>query len=278
MTIQDLMRDQFASAKSLWRLVYISQSIVLLTSIGWIHWSSMRSFSIAAFISIAGPLAAFFLRQKAGLHYAAGEKARRLLVLEAGLGRRPTVGEIAALEADLPLLVGNLEPLPVGPYYDSKFPVGLRRLAHITQEAALYTRRLAKAAASLFGFVTVVGMLFACVFVIQYLQAPSLGDAGQVAKAFAGLMVFMAGGVFATSYSSFSSLARSAGKTFDRCEQLCSKEALDEIEVLSVVADYDCSLAKAPPIPGFLHWLLRGRLARLWQSFGGSAPAEPQPQ
>lgn len=274
MTIQDLMRDQFASAKSLWRIVYLVQFFVLLISVGWIHWGSARSFSIAALVSLAGPVAAYFLRERAGLHYGAGEKARRLLVLQDGLGRQPTASEIASLEADLPIIVGSIEPKPIGPYYDSKYPIGLRRLAHITQEAALYTRRLAKAASGLFGAVTVVGMLFACAFVIQYLQAPSLADAPQVAKAFAGLMAFMAGGVFASSYSSFSSLARAAGKTFDRCERLCAAEELNEVEVLSVVADYDCALAKTPPIPGILHLFFRGRISRLWQSLSATEPAK----
>lgn len=270
MTLQNLMRDQFASSKSFWRLIYAVQLAMLLTSIGWLHWGSLRALSVAGFISLAGPIAVFFLRERAGLHYGAGEKARRLLVLHDGLGRKPTAGDIAALEADLPILVANIDPQPIGNYYDSKYPVGFQRLAHITQEAALYTRRLAKSSAGLFGGLAVAGVLFSCAFVMQYLQAPSFTDAAQVSKAFAGLMAFMAGGMFVSSYSAFSNLARAAGKTFDRCEQLCAKQSLDEVEVLMTVADYDLALAKTPPIPGFLHLMFRGRSGRLWTRLSGN--------
>lgn len=221
------------------------------------------------------PFVTFYLKEAAGNHYGLGERLRRLLVLQDGLGRVPSARELVDISADCTSLP-TLEPKPLGNYYDSPLPVGPQRLAHIVEESAAYTRKQASVASALYGALTVLGLVVT--FLVVWLGLESLSpdvegnsggrvSAGQLAKVLTILLPFLITGTFATLWRAYRSLTESARKTFERCDQLRQMPDVDVADVMVAVGTYDCALAKAPSLPGFIYWMARSRIGRAWTAY-----------
>jgi hypothetical protein len=220
-------------------------------------------------------VAAFGLREAARYQYGLGEKCRRLLCLQDGLGRAPSASDLLDLAARASP-IPSLDPKPLGSEFTSELPPGARRLAHILQEATFYTRTVAGLASWIYGLLALGGVA-ATVFGLWLLvQSPpslfgtALPPGKGMAKAAATLLVFFATGVLAERWGSFRSLARAASSTFDRYDHLRRGGDPDVTDVLLVMANYDAALSKAPPLPGLLYRVCRKRLHRAWTTLMAS--------
>src|SRR5205807_4931424 len=97
-----------------------------------------------------------------------------LLVLQDGLGRVPSAKELVDISADCTSLP-TLEPKPLGNYYDSPLPAGPQRLAHIVEESAAYTRKVASVASAFYGALTALGLVVTFLIVWFGLESISPG-------------------------------------------------------------------------------------------------------
>lgn len=266
MDLIDCMSGRYATAKSYWRVIFLTQGVVLGISLAQAFDPSQRLLLIAGTLSMAGPVCVYFLKNAAATYYGQGEHLRRLLVLSEGLGQTVSESETKLILLDAPEIVMNLEPRSRGKYFDTNLPVGPKRVARIIQESAFYTQKLAEVAGNIYFLLVALGMAVA-VWVLW--AALSLGHPtgpDQIAKAFSSVIVFFAAGMFVGLYSSFSSLSIAARRTYEKASQLVAVESVELSDALLLMADYDCSLAKAPPIPGFAHWLMRDRISNAWSA------------
>lgn len=219
------------------------------------------------------PLVTFYLKEKAGAYYSLGERMRRLILIKDALGRQPSASELVDISSDSTTLP-SLSPKPLGDYYDSPLPKGHQRLAHIVEESAPYTRKVAAVAASVFGALTVVGLISTFLVIwlglettrLSLVESPQEGieKTAQLGKLITVLLPFFVTGTFASLWRSFSSLSESARKTFEKCDALRQRGDVELLDVLIAVGSYNCALAKAPPLPTFIYWLLRNRIGRAW--------------
>jgi len=99
------------------------------------------------------------------------------------------------------------------------------------------------------------------------------GTAERLARLFAEVFSFFAAGLFADMWLVYAGLAKSADRVFRNCAALKRKADLDAGVVYAELAEYDCALAAARPIPGWLEWLLGKGLASAWTKCSGSDAA-----
>jgi len=276
MDLAEAMRKEFSKTKLCWLLILLLQLLGAGVAVYAVFVASQKSLLAVGAISVLLPLVVFYLKSVAGVHYGLGEKVRRLLVIQDGLGLSPTPKDLLEVSADSTALPA-VDPKPIGKYFDSNLPQGLKRVAHILEESSFYTRKQAAVAAWWCGALSILGMLGATGLLWLAVQTPTtagstgaLGTGAQVAKVFSTLVVFFAAGTFATLWQAYRSLAEASKSVFEKCDALRQQDQPKELDVYSALSAYEVAVAKAPPLPGLIYWLCRTRLNRAWSQHMGS--------
>lgn len=267
MNLGDLKRRAYSRSKDLSRASVGIQCLLLVGALG----ASFGGGAVAwllGLVAFVAPIINVVLKDRSRFHYGIGERARRIQLLQDGLGREPSAAELLDLD-DVATNFKSSEPEPIKSEFSSNLPVGAARLAHITQEAAYYTRSAARDAANLFLAFTGIGVLGTIVLLLLLLMFPVTDIGGEPvsaqnwAKASATLLVFFATGSFAEMWRSFDGLARTAGETFGKCEGY-RKGGAELLDVMLVVSTYDVALGRAPAIPTFIYKRGREKLHASW--------------
>lgn len=271
MNLGDLKRRAYSQSKNL----SIVSAVIQWTLLGVAVYSTFAGGPVAPYLGLVAfiaPFLNFALKDRSRFHYGFGERARRAQLLEDGLGRRPSDLELLDL-ADNAAALPTLEPLPLESEFTSELPKGSRRLAHITQEAAYYSKSQATFAARMYFVFTVLGALGTVIFLWLLVQYPvaQIGGASVTgqnwAKAAATLLIFFVTGSFAEKWRAFESLAKAAAATVERCDGLRrSPSEPSELDVVLAVASYDSALGRAPALPTFIYRLKRKRLHEAWKT------------
>lgn len=267
MNLGDLKRRAYSRAKKLSVASIIIQCLLFVGAL-------IASFGagptawLLGLVAFVAPIVNFVLKELSRFHYGIGERARRIQLLRDGLGREPSEAELLDLD-DIATDAKSSEPEPIKSEFSSNLTVGPARLAHITQEAAYFTRSRARAASHLFLALTGIGVLgtFALLWLLLVFPVAEIGgvpvSAQNWAKASATLLVFFATGSFAEMWRSFDGLARTAGATFDKCDGYRKGDpAL--LDVVLAVSTYDTALGRAPAIPTFIYKRGREKLHASW--------------
>jgi hypothetical protein len=276
MDIIEGMRREFSMAKRYWLVLILAQILATLAALYVVFNPTRRLLLAVGGAGLLIPLITFYLKEAAGTRYSLGERLRRLLVIQDGLGRVPLAKELVDISADCTSLP-TLEPKPLGNYYDSPLPPGPNRLAHIVEESAAYTRKVASVASAFYGALTILGLIITFLIIWIGLESISFaaesntsGDwvsVGQLARVLTILLPFFVTGTFAALWRAYRSLSESARKAFEKCDQLRQIPDVEIIDVMVMVGSYDCALAKAPPLPGLIYWLARARIGRAWTAY-----------
>lgn len=266
------MRREFSTSKRCWLWIIALQVLLLAGALYAIFGANGSTLLAIGLAGLLVPVLTLWLKEVAGFHYGLGERIRRLLIIHDGLGRPPSAKEVLEICADC-TSVPSLDPRPLGKYYDSPLPEGPQRMAHIIEESAFYTRKLASVASLYCAVFAAAGILATITLIWYELQmmlptVPHPAGAGvtgeKLARLLSAFLVFFAAGTFASLWRSYKSLAEAARKTFDKCDSLRQDASVDQLDVLVAVGSYDSALAKAPPLPRFIYWLYRTRLHRAW--------------
>lgn len=277
MTAHQQMSKRFAAAKWLWAVIVVLNVLLLVAPFASPAMSSGgTAIAIGLGVLVIPPMS-FLLKWKADDYYSRGEELRRGIFLGDSVGRELSENDRLLIESESPLLP-ELEPRCIGPYYASSSAPGLRRIIENLHESSFYTRQLSKAAARIYAVVCLLGMsgVFLALWLNVETPFAAQGDwsaAERVARLVAEFFGFFAAGLFADMWLSYVSLAKSADAVFRNCHALKREETLDAATVYTEVANYDCGLARARPIPGWLKWLLGHRLAQAWAKCCGPPPA-----
>ncbi|MEK7477240.1 MAG: hypothetical protein AAB152_16570 [Candidatus Coatesbacteria bacterium] len=253
-------------------MILTIQAVVLVATVAQYASPSEWGLIVVSVLVIAAPVGVYFLRLKAQRLYSEGERLRRQLVLWDGLGKGAGADEARVLFRDEPSILGNLGPRNRESYFRSRLPFGWRRVAEIVQESAFYTGKLAQVASLLYGAVVVIGTVIAVCGAVTALRLGLGGDGEAVPAVFSALVVFFAAGTFASFYSSYARLAAESQAVYERAGFIVNRPSLCVPDAVLVMARYDCELAKAPPLPGWLHWLMRDGIDRAWRVGRKSAP------
>jgi hypothetical protein len=207
----------------------------------------------------------FTFRVFMGRHLSLGEQIRRLAMLKDGLGIEPSKFQLAKLQERMGKTKSS-EPAYIGSYYESALPVGPKRLLEITAESAFFTSALARTSACIFMVISAVGIsivFIGLIIIIQTGLSQTMLEA--VAKTAVISMAFWATGDLALTAFRFYSLAHVSEKVFDQCGRLLSQDTDSRDDAHITVAEYNCAVNQAPPIPGVVYWWRQDSLNDAWR-------------
>lgn len=264
MSTIDNMRHEYSSCKVYWILILGAQLALFALSAAAMFVTSSRAVVVVGIAVFVIPPLSFLLKRRADDHYERGEALRRSHLLERSLGRKPAVVDQLFAAAD-----GSsgpvLDPDVDGNYFASNDNPGLHTLVENVEESAFYTRTIARYTSNVAGAVAIAGSFVAVTILWSAAQAPrsSPSTLEAAAKLFPQLFAFFAVGLFADLWSSYRGLSKTAEQVVRTCEAFGTEP--DPPEVFRIVGEYDCALAKTPPLPGTIKWLLNDRLSRAWR-------------
>lgn len=251
MNLIDAMRAHYSQSKRLlyWQALPISLGIYAAALLASLPLPN-RLTGLLAVATMAAQIAVFILRLVALNSLDVAEGIRRMGMLQDGMGIPPSPVQLAKLQ-ERTAKVTTEEVTLIAPYYDSQEPPGPRRLLDITAESAFFSRSLARRVWKQFGLIAGVGML---VPVLTILIAV-LGGTPQtvlevVARAVVASMAFWAAGDIAMMALQFFQLSQDSDRVLHQCEVALSRPWDDTgSEALATFTEYNCAVAKAPPIP-----------------------------
>lgn len=269
MDLVNAMQSQYTIAKRLHRVVWVCLAVLVLLGILNLF-PAMQPYAGAVAVTVfLLQIAIFALRALAGTYTGEAERVRRMAMLYEGLGVAPSPAQLAQLHVHVATLP-NGEPGYIGSYYDSEQPMGPRRLIDITAECAFFTWNNARYFAWFVGgflivaiVVTVIGLL-AAVF-----AAPSVDVVQTAGRVFIVAMTFVVAGEFAGTYLAFSGLANACERTCLAAERTLGEEVepdRDAVVAISLFADYNSAVVKAPPIPGWVYSRRKNLLNDAWKN------------
>lgn len=238
-------------------LFYLLLIAAALTSGNNTKWVTFAAFVVE--------LAIFLARKQSDAHYASGESVRRPAMLQNGLGIKLPPSQFAKIMAKYGIPPEGERITPEN-YYDSREPVGPRRLLEITEESAFWTGQLSERMADFVNrlLFVVVGVLVIVGFIV--VQAGWPAARGElVAKIMMATVTVWCTGDLLALHHKYDSLARIVQGVLGDCEAVLSQPQ-SGIESLVVLGEYNCALATAPVIPGFIYNRNRQRLNLAWAS------------
>lgn len=267
-------RNEFSESKRWWTRALIGQlALVIIAAVS----ALLPIPSVGVMIGVLALLGTgllFLCKKLADDAYERAEAIRRRSLLRDGLARGPDAVDVARLGAETTRRPSS-DPPPEGDYYNCSLPSGPRRLAHCIWESAHFTGAQAKRAAEHYGRATIVGT---CVVLVAFylvlssgaLAAPTDGtwvaqNGSRVAAAGITLLAFFGLGTLADLWRNFRSLAVVAEQTCVRCSALVAKPATRLVDVLPVLEDYNCAVARAAPLPSYIWRSLQKPLSQTWE-------------
>jgi len=275
------MRAEYSASKRRWLLIILLQMLSAGLAVWMIGEEDCPRLVVLGAIAMFIPPISIYLRAGAVSHYGLAERLRKVIVLKDGLGIQPSLGDLLEIESDATILKGA-DPQPLGTYYDSPVRPGIRRIFHITQEAAFYTRKVAQLASWVCATWCVIGVAAAVVLLLVFVQSLTCGPApfapNQVARIVVVLLAYFSGGLFADLWVGYRSLMIAAERTFQACDRLRNVRTISQVEIYKVLGAYDSAVAAAAPLPGFIYWISRNRLNQAWaRSMGRSRKQHGKP-
>lgn len=263
----DAMQIKYGTAKRLQRGALICALLVLGAGVlaGIPALSAGAGWIAAAVFGLQ--ILAFLLTQAAADFAGEGEEMRRMAMLKDGLGVEPSQCRVAQV---LLSIYGkkNSEPAYIGPYYDSEFAVGPRRLIDITTECAFFTSGNTKYFSNFIGLVVVAGALMTVVAFVGFVSSSDdVKSIHDVSKVFIASMVFWVTGEAVGMYRTLRGVAGACDKILESGERQLAQPAdaeRDGSTATALFADYNAAVVKSPLIPGWIYWLRRDSMNTAW--------------
>lgn len=280
-SLHDLMRSKFARAKQWLRACTAVQWLLVALAVAGI----LKDFGNSAFVVVAafvGSLLVLLLREVGGAYYGAGERLRKLYLLQQGIGLEPESNDVleALGEASSPC---TSEPESIGSYYSSDLQKGYERLLENVRESAFWTRGQAKMAMYVHYFVFGLGILSSLVLALLFLPQPTIASVPATvnySKLFSTLLLFFVSGSTLGTARAFQSLSTAATNVMRLAVSLLKTSPVDPIGLYRVLSTYDAALAKSPPLPGYTYRFLQKKLNASWEAVrqgGMNSPTSNNP-
>jgi len=255
-----VMRAEFGVSKRCWNITLQAQIGMLL--LGWLV--PYLSFAPAWAWGIAGlviSIMAIMMKYLGDQHYDRGERARRLAFRQEGLGRPLHPEDLLLTLATSPTRA-PADPPPIGRYFGSSRDVGPRKVLDNLYESSFYTHQVASTVRNDFGIVCAIGLFGAFALLRATAGRSGLSSASEdFGRIVTDVVSFFAAGAFLEAALVYHQLSRSAERTFQRCGVLEAGADVPEAAVFEEVAEYDCALAKARPLPTWAYRLRRKQMA-----------------
>lgn len=272
--LDEAMKREYSASKLAWLIMLVLQGVSLAIAFLGVLWGpSVHLATITFFVGAFVPTLSVVLKKYAGDRYSKGEEIRRLRASNDGWGMPLESHDHLLLAADA-TTIPSWDPAPIGTYYNSKKAPGSPRAAHNAQQSAFFTRYLARTAEKLCFAVVAVSVVIAIILVIFVLNGVgAVETTKQMTQVAGSLLSFSVSSEFLQLALGYRELSATCQDTVKECGKLAKEKRPSAPSVYRALGDYDCALAKAPPIPGIIYKIRRKRLQNQWDILENSEDA-----
>jgi hypothetical protein len=258
------MTAQFVRTKRGWKRVLGLGAVLFLLSMVSVLVGTMRIAVVVDFLSLLCGIGVVLVRVHVQDLYGQAEALRRAYYQLEGSGIRPR----DSLASELPTSVRGVDLgviVPDREYYGTSAMPGPDRLADNLEEAAVYTRALARRAWQLCAIVLGVGVIL--VLGLLYVATTVGTDGAGLLKIVPHVFSFFILGFAIDLCMAFGRLETAAIQTLDRLELLHKGDGLRIDDLIPAITDYDCALAATgAPLPDFLYASMEPELGARWKA------------
>jgi GrpB-like predicted nucleotidyltransferase (UPF0157 family) len=205
----------------------------------------------------------FFLSQNQQKHRAAGDQARRAVLLISGLNAMPSAGQNLRIRDKFNVDIKKGFLRREEDHFSTREKPSYKRLAEMIEESAYWTCYLQKASAKMMGvllFTLVILMFLVTGAAITLFDSESLIS---ISRAMIALMVFIISTDAFGLFLSYKNAATTIEEIFTRVESISAKE-YPESDVLLLMLDYNSAIEKAPATFPKIYNLVQKRLNKKW--------------
>lgn len=221
------------------------------------------NFALVGFLLAALWLA---LAHKQRSHRAAGDQARRVILLASGLGERISAEQRLRVFDGFSVSIEGKPLVREEDHFASREAPGYRRLAELIEESAYWTRDLQRSSAAWIRNVVVgTALLIGCALWTGLLALPT--DASvSLARVLVAALVFLVSSDVLSSIFAYREAAAAIGVILQRVETAAARD-YPSSDILLLMSDYNAIVESAPfALPGVFRWRNAG-LTRRWRNY-----------
>ncbi|CAO4151993.1 hypothetical protein DHODJN_17765 [Methylorubrum extorquens] len=241
----------------------LSVALVAAVSVYSENSSTQLNFALLGFLLVG---VWFALGRKQNSHRAAGEQARRVVLLASGLDEHFSSEQRLRIFDNFTVPINDRPLVREEDYFASRAAPSYRRLAELIEESAYWTRELQQASATALQWALVgIGLLMAAAL---WAGLPAMSaDAGVLlARVLVTLLVFLLSSDVIGAVFAHRNAAKSIREISQRAETAAARN-YPSADVLLLMSDYNAAVESAPfALPGTFR-MHRTELTRRWHAY-----------
>lgn len=204
--------------------------------------------------------------QRQQRHRAAGDQARRAILLISGLNKVPPAGQKLRIKDGFEVSAVGLTTNREEEHFASREPHGYKRLSEMIEESAYWTRDLQKVSASVMRgvfAVLITFMMIACGVVVTLAPSEAVINVSRVLVA---ILVFLISSDTLGLLFSYKNSAGTIDEIFKRVESVAAR-GYEDADTLLLMVDYNAAIEKAPPALPWVYEFRRTSLSQRWRAY-----------
>lgn len=221
------------------------------------------NFALVGFFLAACWLA---LAHKQRSHRAAGDQARRVILLASGLGKRFSAEQHLRVFDGFSVSIEGRPLVREEDHFASREAPGYRRLAELIEESAYWTRDLQRSSAAwIRNVLASAALLIVCALWTGLLALPT--DASvSLARVLVAALVFLVSSDLLSSIFAYREAATGIGVILQRVETAAARD-YPASDIMLLMSDYNAIVESAPfALPGVFRWR-NTDLTRRWRNY-----------
>lgn len=199
-------------------------------------------------------------------HRAAGDQARRAILLISGLNKVPPAGQKLRIKDGFGIPVAGLATTREEDHFASREPHGYKRLSEMIEESAYWTRDLQIFSAKIMEFIFTTLILFAitaCGVAVTLAPPEALIN---LSRALIAILVFLISSDTLGLLFAYKNSAGTIDEIFKRVESVAAR-GYKEADALLLMVDYNAAIEKAPPALPWVYKVRRRSLSQRWRAY-----------
>lgn len=201
---------------------------------------------------------------------AISQRLRRKLEFFDGLGWPIDTSEFSDVLARCPESLKNRirERTPPSPYFASRQPVGLQRALENLSESSWWSKHLSERMRGVCGIIVALSIVAAIVMLIGSIESISNRTAlDAVARVVTSLLLLLLTLGLIRLVFAYHDFAVKSGRAEEAASRLLKEPSTTEIQVVTLLHEYQLARAMAPIIPEWIWRRGRNELNKLWETY-----------
>ena len=243
-----------------------TQSLISLIAAASVYSNDNKYLFAAAAVGFLLMLLWTYYNQNQQRHRAAGDQARRAILLISGLDMYPSIEQRLRINDGFSVGVSNSNHRREEDHFSTRESPSYRRLAEMIEESSYWTRDLQRYSANIVGVIFL--FLIALIVLVIGAAIASIDSENLIslARVIVAIMVFLISSDSLVLLFGYKNSANAIDEIFKRIEGAAAR-SYPPSDIFLLMSDYNAAIEKAPSaLPG-VYRLRQRRLMQRWRSY-----------